>query len=281
MRSTDASTAVPGSVWRSAFSSRFSASRWSSSRAPEIVAPDGRGDGDVVAVGDRLELARGLRDHAGHVDGLVAGDAARVGAREQEQVGDQPAHPPRGAQGGRGGLALLALEHLLQQLEVGQHGGQRRAQLVRRVGDELALARQRRLGLGARLVERVEHPVQRAGELGDLVLALRIGDPARRIAGALDRAGGLGQLGDRGHRAPCGGDAGQQRERGAAEHAEADEEAHAVGRRLDVGEPARVLDEPDAAERLDLDRPRLDAVAAELDVVQRAAARGRARRART
>ena len=245
MRSTDASTAVPGSVWRSAFSSRFSASRWSSSRAPAIVASGWRGDRDVVAVGDRLELARGLGDHAGDVDRLVAGDAAGVGAREQEQVGDQPAHPPRGAQGGGGGLALLALEHLLEQLEVGQHGGQGRAQLVRGVGDELALAREGRLRLGSRLVERVEHPVQRAGELGDLVLGLRVGDAARGVAGALDRARGLGQLGDRSHRAARGGEAGQQRERGAAEHAEPDEEAHAVGGGLDVGEPARVLDEPE------------------------------------
>ena len=226
-----------------------------------------------MAVGDRLELARGLRDHAGHVDGLVAGDAARVGAREQEQVRDQPAHPTRGAQGRGGGLLLLAVEHLLQQLEVGQHRGQRRPQLVRRVGDELALAGQRRLRLAACLVERVEHPVQRASELGDLVLALGVRDPARRIASALDRAGGLGELGDRGHRAPCGGDAGQQRERGAAEHAEPDEEAHAVGGGLDVGEAARVLHEPDAAERLDLDRPRLDAVAAELDVGRSGGAR--------
>jgi hypothetical protein len=69
--------------------------------------------------------------------------AAGVGAREQQQVGDEPAHPARGAQRGGGGLALLALELLLEQLEVGQHGGQRRAQLVRGVGDELALARER------------------------------------------------------------------------------------------------------------------------------------------
>ena len=39
------------------------------------------------------------------------------------------------------------VERLLEQLEVGEHRGQRRAQLVRGVGDELALARERRLGL--------------------------------------------------------------------------------------------------------------------------------------
>ena len=53
-------------------------------------------------------------------------------------------------------------QRLLEQLEVGQHRGQRRAQLVRGVGDELALARQRGLGLRARLVERVQHRLERA-----------------------------------------------------------------------------------------------------------------------
>ena len=67
--------------------------------------------------------------------------AAGVGAREQQQVGDQPAHPAARAQRGGGGLALLAVQRLLEQLEVGQHRRQRRAQLVRGVGDELALAR--------------------------------------------------------------------------------------------------------------------------------------------
>ena len=43
----------------------------------------------------------------------------------------------------------------LEQLEVRQHRRERRAQLVRRVRDELALAGERRLGLAARLVERV------------------------------------------------------------------------------------------------------------------------------
>ncbi len=40
-----------------------------------------------------------------------------------------------------------------EQLEVGEHARQRRAQLVRGVGDEAALAGERRLGLGVRLVE--------------------------------------------------------------------------------------------------------------------------------
>ena len=111
----------------------------------------------MVVAGDGLELAGRLGDDLGQVDGHVRSGAAGVGAREQQEVGDEAAHAAAGAQRGRGGLARLALELHLEQLEVGQHRGERRAQLVRRVGDELALARERRLRLGARLVERVEH----------------------------------------------------------------------------------------------------------------------------
>ena len=277
-RSTDASTAVPGSVWRSAFSIRFSASRCSSSRAPEIVAPAAAATVIGWPSDDRLELAGGLGDHARDVDRLVARDAPRVGARQQQQVRDQAAHPPRGPQRRGGRLALLAVQDLLQQLQIREHRGQRRSQLVRRVGDELALPRQRRLRLRARLVQRVEHPVQGPRQLGDLVLGLRMGDPARGVAGALDRARGLGQLGDRRHRAPRGRDARQQRQRGAAQHAQDQEEAHAVRGRLDVRQPPRVLDEPHAADRVDRDRPRLHAVAGELQ--RRRQRRGQVRRVR-
>ena len=120
--------------------------------------------------------------------------------------------------------------------------GQRGAQLVRGVGDELALARERRLGLAARGVERAQHALERQRQLGDLVVGLGVRDPLRRVARALDRARRIGQPRDRRHRARRGRQAGEQRERGAAEHAEPEEDAHAVGRRLDVGELARVLD---------------------------------------
>jgi hypothetical protein len=209
-----------------------------------------------VVAGHRLELAGGLGHHGREVDGPVRGDAPGVGAREQEQVGDQAAHPPRRAQRGRRGLARLALELHLEQLEVGKHGGERGAQLVRGVGDELALARERGLRLVARLVERAEHALQGQRQLGHLVARLGVRDGQRRVARARDRAGGVRQPRDRRHGARRGGQAGQQRQRGAAEHAEAEEHAHAVRGRLDVGQLARVLDvEHAVAER---DRARLD-----------------------
>ena len=106
--------------------------------------------------------------------------AAGVGAGEQQQVGDQTAHAARGPERRGDHLALLgprlaALEPLLEQLEVGEDAGQRGAQLVRGVGDELALGLHHLLGLGAGRVELAKHLVERAGELGDLVVGLGLG----------------------------------------------------------------------------------------------------------
>ena len=65
-----------------------------------------------------------------------------------------------------------------------------------------------------------EHRLQRARQLGDLVVGLGVRDPhATGRACARSRAR-RGQLGDRLHRAARGRQAGEQRQRGAAEHAE-------------------------------------------------------------
>ena len=106
-----------------------------------------RVDRDLVVARHRLELGGGRGHDVGEVDDAARRLAPRVGAREQQQVGDQAAHPPARAQRGRGGLPVLAVQRLLEQLEVRQHRRQRRAQLVRGVGDELALAHQGGLGL--------------------------------------------------------------------------------------------------------------------------------------
>ena len=110
---------------------------------------------------------------------------------------------------------------LLEQLEVGEHRRQRRAQLVRGVGDELALAVQRRLRLAARVVERREHRLQRAGQLGDLVLGL---GPRDRRAGSRERStwraaavsSAIGSIARRAVARPA-----SRASSGAAEHAEA------------------------------------------------------------
>ena len=163
-----------------------------------------------------------------------------VRAREQQQVADEPPHAPRRAQRRVRRLGLLAVELLGEQLEVREHARQRRPQLVRRVGDELALARQARLGLAAGGVQRPEHPLERPRKLGDLVVGLGVGDPPARVPGALDLARRIGQLDDRPHRALRGRKPGQQREEGPAEHAEQQEQAHVVERLVDLRQRPRV-----------------------------------------
>ena len=162
---------VPGGVWRTAFSIRLSTSRWSSSRAPGTTA----GAASIVSSWSSAtgpsSAAASIRTSARSV-GRWGCDALGVGAREQQQVADQPAHPAGRAQRRLRRLRLLAVELLGQQLEVREHAGQRRAQLVRGVGDELPLAVEHRLGLAARGVERAEHPLERARELGHLVVGL-------------------------------------------------------------------------------------------------------------
>ena len=170
-------------------------------------------DRDRVPGGDRLELGRRLGEHLAEVRGLAGRDAAGVGAGEQEQVGDEPAHPLGRAQGAVRGVAQLALIELdRQQLEVREHAGQRRAQLVRGVGHEGALVAQRRLGLRARVVERLEHALQRACQLGHLVIGLGMGDVPARVARSLDLARRRGQLGDRAHGPPRHREPGEQRQ---------------------------------------------------------------------
>ena len=153
------------------------------------------------------ELAGGLDDDLREVARLARHDAADVGAREQQQVGDQPAHALRGAQRRARGVALVAVQRFGEQLEVGEHARQRRAQLVRGVGDELALAREHRLGLAARGVELAEHALERARQLGDLVVGLRLGHAARGVARARDLRGGRWSARrsapSRGARSPC------------------------------------------------------------------------------
>ena len=105
----------------------------------------------------------------------------------------------------------------------------------RGVGDELALALDRALGLGPGGVELAQHLVEGAGELGDLVVALRLGDPAGGVAGGGDVAGRRGQRGDRPHRAVGDrhpGEAGEQR---ADRDAAAEEEPEPADRLADGG----------------------------------------------
>ena len=137
-------------------------------QAMKVVAHTGHDrrlgvDRELVVLGHRTELGGRLEQHVGEVGRAAGHGSAGVGAREQQQVADEPAHPPGGAQRGLGSIGLLAVELLGEQLEVREQAGQRRAQLVRGVGDELPLALERGVGIGARGVERYRASPRRSG----------------------------------------------------------------------------------------------------------------------
>ena len=227
----EARIAVPGGVWRTAFSIRLSVSRKSSSWSPSTIARVGV-DRELVLAAEGAELGGGVEHHLRQIDRLARGGAADVAAREQQQVGDQPAHAPRGAQRRARRVALVAVQRFRQQLEVGEHARQRRAQLVRGVGDEAALAVEHRLGLGVGVVERLQHPLQRAGELGDLVVGLGLGDRGAGVLRAGDLRRGRGERRDRLHRAAGDRRPASSASAGAGERAEHQQQLDARDRRL-------------------------------------------------
>ena len=212
--------------------------------------PGGEVDLELAPVQQRLDLvARGFGDLR-QVDVGVGGAAAGVGAGEEEQVGDEARHAPGGAEGGVDRVAVVlgrAREGRLEELEVRLHAGERGAQLVRCVGDELPLAVERLLARRALGVERLEHPVHRPGELADLVVGGLDRHPARGVAGGGDVAGERGEAGDRLHRAVRDREPGEQREQRADGDAGEQEEVEPGDRGLDVGVRPRVLDEEGGA----------------------------------
>ena len=111
-------------------------------------------------------------------------------AGEIDQVADQHRQLVElGDDVGEQSLALLG-RHLLgmgEDLDVGAQAGERRAQLVRGVGDELALGVDRAL-------ERVEHRVEAAGQAAQLAAAARV-DAATEVAGLGDLASRLAEPG--------------------------------------------------------------------------------------
>ena len=126
----------------------------------------------------------------------------------------------------------------LEQLEVRQDAGERGAQLVRGVGHELALARERLLGLLTRGAQLAEHVLEGVREVRDLVVRLRLRQRDVRVARARHLARGARQAGDRPHRALGHQQAAEERQQRAAEDAEGQEQPHPVDRALDRCAPA-------------------------------------------
>ena len=198
------------------------------------------GDGDPLldttvdlAVGrGRARVVDRVADEAAEVDLDVRGVRDLVEAGEGQEIFHEHAHARR--------LLLDAPHRLLdvgglaggahaEELGVAADRGQRRAQLVRGVGEELAQAVLARLARGERPLEAVEHRVERDAEAADL--GARVGrlDAVRQVA-AGDRAGRVAHAVEReqpdAHDDPGGG--GEQQE-DAADHERLDGEQAAQG----------------------------------------------------
>ena len=177
--------ACPRGVCARALASRFPTAWRSRSSSPStavspwIVSSTGHSGCSIRASSTRSAAT------AAEVDRLALQRPALVEPGEQQHVVDQDAHPGRvvldpphhdvQVLGPLGGAAA-------EQLGVAAHGGQRRPQLVRRVGDEAPQPVLRPLALGERLLDLGQHLVQRAAQ------------PARpRCAGRCSRRAATGR----------------------------------------------------------------------------------------
>jgi hypothetical protein len=161
----------------------------------------------------------------------------------------------------RAAVGVAHPRRVAQHLHVGAQRRHRRAQLVRRVCDELAL-------LGLRGLQAREHRVEARGHAPDLVVAARVDAPAE-VAGGLDVLGRVGQLGHRGDHAPREQPAHARGERGAGGHERHEHCSQALEDMIGIRERARHLHGADRSQRRDED-PQVQAV----DVVVGEAAAG-------
>ena len=116
-------------------------------------------DSSTIRSSRTSSAALGGQVAAGELD-QVADERAQLLAL-LDDVGEQP-------------LAVLVVELGAgqQHLDVGAQAGHRRAQLVRGVGDELALGAHRFVERGARVLEALEHRVEAGRQLADLVVGV-------------------------------------------------------------------------------------------------------------
>ena len=188
------------------------------------------------------------------LDTLALEGASLVEAREQEQVLDEDAHPlglARDAAHRPCEILRPALGSAPEELRVRPHGGEGRAQLVRRVCDEPP---QPPVGC----LDATEHRVERRADAADLRALVVDLDPVREVAGG-DRLRGLL---DGAQRPQSEAHDPEPEGRHRAEHRERDEqldEEEAVERV--VLAPERSGDEQDVVRMVALDR-RAHAIAA-------------------
>jgi hypothetical protein len=160
-----------------------------------------------------------VQSHAGGATEVDAVGPRRAGfaSREIEEARDEPLGafgrlPDRDAHRPEVRDARIGVRE--RDVDLGAHDGERRAQLMRGVGDEPALRVERR-------VEPVEHAVQRAGRVAELVGGAPQPDPLPREGRVVEPLGGLGDAAQRRERPagepPAGGD-GEHERREPGEH---------------------------------------------------------------
>ena len=115
---------------------------------------------------------------------MIAGEVEQIGDQLVQLAGLLPSRPDEG-----GGLRVGQPGAVLEQVEVRSEDGQRRAQFVRRVGQQLALR-------AHRIVQCSQHGVERRAEPTHLV-GTGGADAGGEIAGPGHALGGRGELGDR------------------------------------------------------------------------------------
>ena len=131
---------VPAGVCLRALASRLVTTWWIRCSSPTTSTEDSGSDSRQLVVGrQHAGIGDGLDEEAGQVDGLARQRAAGVEAGQQQQVLDQRGHPARllldlGQRGVGGGPVVGPAAG---QLGVASDRGERRAQLVGGVGDEL------------------------------------------------------------------------------------------------------------------------------------------------
>ena len=148
-----------------------------------------------------LDLAAGV-ERAGRLDrvtcdlldldGLALERASLVEPGEQEQVVDEQSHPARLAlDAGHRALEIVGplARAAVEELRIGAHRGERRAQLVRGIGDEAPQPVLGRRPFVEGLLDLTEHGVEGATETPDLGARVVVFDALREIA-ARNRGGG-------------------------------------------------------------------------------------------
>ena len=171
VRRARTSTVPPRGVWRTAFSSRFATTWCTRSGSPSAVRSGVSTAIDTSIAGACSRCSRTACSRSGSTRNSVRSSGTVPDSRRERSRSCLTRRPRRSTwrEHRVEGLGIGVGDAVDEVLEHGLERGDRRAQLVRHVGDEVA---PHAVGLG----ELGGHPVERPGELTDLVTR-RVGAP--------------------------------------------------------------------------------------------------------